>query len=173
MFRLIAGSLLIATPAIAHAEFQDVAAIDRAVANFTGHAIGSEGGARAMVDKRLKLATCGMVQLTWRAPNHDSVLVRCDDPAWRIFVPVIVPAQPAPVRAIAAAPAPKPEIVIKRGDPVTIEAGSPGFSITRDGIAMGDAAAGGRVLIDVDGAKRPVQAIAIEPGHATLPGFTQ
>jgi flagella basal body P-ring formation protein FlgA len=56
---------------------------------------------------------------------------------------------------------------------VVIEAGSPGFSISRDGIAMGDAPPGGRFLVKVEDAKGPVQAIAVEAGHATLPGWTE
>ena len=61
--------------------------------------------------------------------------------------------------------------VIRRGDPVVIEAASNGFSITREGVAMGDAAPGGRFMVKVDDAKGPVQAIALESGRATLPGW--
>ncbi len=172
MYRLLACALLIASPATAQIAFQDNQAIDRGVAAFTGKPIGSEGGARAPVDARLKLAACPMVSMAWRADNHDSVVVTCTGPDWRVYVPVLV--SPTPVQAPAAAPAAvaaKPQIVIKRGDPVTIEAGTPGFSISRDGVAMTDAAAGGRLLVDVDGPKKPVQAIAVGVGRATLPGY--
>ena len=64
------------------------------------------------------------------------------------------------------------EPVIRRGDPVLIEAGSPGFSISREGVAVGDAPPGGRVMIKVDGSNTPVQAVAVEAGRATLPGWT-
>lgn len=170
MYRLLACALLIASPATAQTAFQDNQAIDRGVAAFTGKPIGSEGGARAPVDARLKLAACPMVSMAWRADNHDSVVVTCSGPDWRVYVPVLV--SPTPVQAPAPAPvAAKPQIVIKRGDPVTIEAGTPGFSISRDGVAMTDAAAGGRLLVDVDGPKKPVQAIAVGVGRATLPGY--
>ncbi len=172
MYRLLACALLIASPATAQTAFQDNQAIDRGVAAFTGKPIGSEGGARAPVDARLKLAACPMVSMAWRADNHDSVVVTCTGPDWRVYVPVLV--SPIPAQAPAAAPAAvaaKPQIVIKRGDPVTIEAGTPGFSISRDGVAMTDAAAGGRLLVDVDGPKKPVQAIAVGVGRATLPGY--
>ena len=75
-----------------------------------------------------------------------------------------------------ATPAPRLAVqppVIKRGDPVTIEAGQDGFSITREGVAMGDAPAGGRVLVRVADAKAPVQAVAVEGGRATLPGWPE
>lgn len=166
--------LLAATPAAAQAKFQDTAMLDMAVAQFTGQAIGLEGGARTAVDRRLKLAACSLPQVEWRSPAQDAVVVRCMSPVWRIYVPVM--AEPKPVMqqaaamTVAAAPA-RAEPVIKRGDPVTIAAGSSGFSITRDGIAMGDAVQGARFMVRVDPSKPPIQAVAIEPGRATLPGW--
>lgn len=174
--RLFVPLALLAGPAVAAAPFQDTAAIDRAVAAFTGKTIGEAGGARSIVDTRLKLAACPMVSMAWRGAGQDAVVVTCTGPAWRIFVPVHTVAKPvsapAPAAPVAAAPA-KFAAVIKRGDPVTIAAGSPGFSITREGIAMADAAPGARFLVKVDSAKAPVQAVAIESGRATLPGWTE
>jgi flagella basal body P-ring formation protein FlgA len=105
---------------------------------------------------------------------EDAVVIRCQGPQqWRLFVPVN--ALPRPVApAVTAMPVPavvKPATVIKRGDPVLIEAGSAGFSITREGLAVADAAAGARVLVKVDDKRPPVAAIALEPGRARLPGF--
>jgi flagella basal body P-ring formation protein FlgA len=80
-----------------------------------------------------------------------------------------VPERAAPT-PVAAAPA-KAEPVIRRGDPIMVEAGAPGFSITRDGVAMGDAPVGGRLMVKVDPAKPPIQAVALESGRAALPGF--
>lgn len=157
--------------AAAAASFQNIPALDRAVAAFTGRPIGAEGGARAPVDTRLRLATCATVAISWRTDAHDTVVVACAEPQWRIFVPVLAAPRPAAAMpAVAAAPkAAAP--VIRRGDPVTIEAGSNGFAITREGIAAGDAVAGARLLVKVDGTPRPVQAVALEPGRATLPGW--
>jgi flagella basal body P-ring formation protein FlgA len=176
MRRLFLASALITTPAIAAAPFQDTIALDRAIAVFTGRGVGEAGGARAMVDARLKLAACPTVSLAWRAQNHDSVVVTCTGPQWRVFVPIQMAAPPIitpAAMAPAAIAAPKAAAVIKRGDPVTIAAGSPGFSITRDGIAMADAAPGARFLVKVDGTRTPVQAVAIEAGRATLPGWSE
>ncbi|WP_375288187.1 flagella basal body P-ring formation protein FlgA [Sphingomonas sp.] len=172
MIRYLPALLLIAAPAAA-APFQDVAGLDRAVAAFTGRPVGVPGGARAPVDTRLKLAQCATVSVNWRTEAHDAVVISCLGPEWKIYVPVVLDAArsaamaAAPMRPVAAAP------VIRRGDPVTIEAGNAGFSITREGVAMGDAASGARVAIKVEGAKGPVQAVAIEPGRATLPGFAE
>lgn len=163
--------MLLASPAAAQ-NFQSTTLIDKAVAGFTGHAIGESGGARTAVDTRLKLATCPMVSLNWRTDSHDSVVVTCTDPQWRIFVPVMMPARPASAATPAAAPvaAAKAAIVIKRGDPVTVVAGDGAFMVTRDGIATTDAAAGARVLIRVQDGKPPIQAVAVEPGKAVIPG---
>ncbi len=165
----------LATPAVAQTRFQDTSAIDVAVAAFTGHSVGEEGGARTAVDTRLKLAACPLPQLDWRGTYQDAVVVTCDAPRWRIFVAIKRPPQiRAPIAAAAAAVPPvKTEPVIRRGDPVTVEAGNGGFSITRDGIAMGDAPAGARLMVKVDPAKPPIQAVAVESGRATLPGWGQ
>ncbi|HSX54032.1 MAG TPA: flagella basal body P-ring formation protein FlgA [Sphingomonas sp.] len=156
------------------AGFQSTETLDRLVEQFAGAPIGMEGGARAPVDKRLKLAVCDAPQLSWRSAAEDAVVIRCQGPQqWRVFVPVN--ALPKPVApAVTAMPFPavvKPATVIKRGDPVMIEAGSAGFSISREGLAMADAAVGARVLVKVDDKRPPVAAIALEPGRARLPGF--
>jgi len=168
---------LIAAPAIAAAPYQDTSVLDRAVANFTGHATGDTGGARTPVDTRLRLAACPMVSMAWRSDSRDAVVVTCTGPDWRIFVPVRVsdsaPAAPAPATTMAAVPAIRLAAVIKRGDPVTISAATNGFSITREGIALGDAAPGARFMVKCEDSKNPVQAVAIESGRATLPGWSE
>ena len=151
--------------------FQDIGGLDRAVAAFTSRPIGAEGGARTAIDSRLRLAPCLTVALAWRTEAHDAVVVTCSGPDWRLFVPVIRPAAAPPAARAVATVAVKAEPVIRRGDPVVIEAGSAGFSISREGVAMGDAPPGGRFMVKVDDAKGPVQAIALESGRATLPGW--
>ncbi|MCD2314751.1 flagella basal body P-ring formation protein FlgA [Sphingomonas sp. IC-11] len=168
---MIAFALALA--AVAH---QDTAALDRAVAAFTGRPIGEDGGARAAIDPRLRLRQCPTVALSWRTDAHDAVVVSCAGPEWRLFVPIRMPAQSASVARPPAAPAAASmaaEKIIKRGDPLVIEAGSDGFSITREGVAMADAAAGQRLMVRVDGGKMPVQAVALAPGRATLPGWVE
>jgi flagellar basal body P-ring formation protein FlgA len=160
---------------LAAAGFQDTAALDRAVAAFTGQPMGAEGGARAAIDPRLRLAACPTVALSWRTEAHDAVVASCSGPDWRIFVPVVRSvARPQPaVAAVAAALPVKAAPVIRRGDPVMLEAGSAGFSITRDGIAMADAAPGARFAVKVAETRAPVQAVALSAGRATLPGWDQ
>lgn len=173
MIRFVpALAIIAATPAAAQS-FQSTTLLDKAVAGFTGKAIGEDGGARTAIDSRLKLAACPMITMNWRTPARDSVVVACPDPEWRIFVPIRIAAPPiVPPSPLAPTPPPaaKPVIVIKRGDPVSVTAGSAGFAVTRDGVAVNDAAAGQRVLIKVTEGKAPIQAIAVEPGKAMIPG---
>lgn len=165
------AALLLAAPAAAQ-DFQSTVMLDTIVAQFTGKRIGEEGGARTPVDNRLKLGACAAPQLEWRTAGKDAVIVRCMEPGWRIFVPVnaLPQPRPAPATAAAAPVAVKAESVIRRGDAVTIEVSASGFSITREGVAMNDAPAGGRVTIRIDDRKPPIQAIALEPGRAKLAG---
>ena len=166
-------ALALAAPASA-ADFQSTAMLDTIVAQFTGKPVGELGGARTPVDNRLKLAACAAPQLEWRNELRDAVVIRCMQPGWRIFVPVNATPQPkaeAPTAPAKALPAAKAELIIKRGDAVTVEIGSAGFSITRDGVAASDAAAGGRLSVKMDEKKPPIQTIAVEPGRARLPGW--
>ncbi len=175
MFRALLPTLALllpAAPALATG-FQDTAGLDRAVSAFAGHAIGDEGGARAPVDARLKLAQCPTVALSWRTPAHDAVVIACSGPDWKIYVPMRARATPVGEPTVVAMAVAKGPPVIKRGDPVVIEAASAGFQISREGIAMGDAAVGARLLVKVGDSRTPVQAIALENGRTTLPGWGQ
>ena len=163
---MILAMLLAAGP------YQDTVALDRAVAAFTSRAVGEAGGARAAVDTRLRLAACPTVALSWRTDAHDAVTIACAGPDWRLYVPVVRVAG-APAASPAAAPVAASAPVIKRGDPVLVEAGADGFSITREGVAQGDAAPGARFLVRVADAKGPVQAVATADGRAVLPGWNR
>ncbi len=166
---------------LAAVSFQNTPTLDRSVAAFTGHAVGEEGGARAPVDARLRLASCPTVALSWRTPAQDAVVIACSGPdadrSWRLFVPVrravsvAAGASPAAAPPVMAPVGVKAAPVIRRGDPVLIEAAKDGFSITREGVAQGDAAPGARVAIRVEGTPAPVQAVAVANGRVTLPGW--
>lgn len=144
----------------------DLALLDRAAEIFAGARLGEPGGPLAPIDRRLRLADCGeSPEFSWRGESRDAIVIRCPDPkGWRIFVNV----RAAPIAATVAI---KAEPVIRRGDPVTLEASRDGFAVSADGVAMGDAAPGVRLQVKMDGAKAPVQAIAVEAGKATLPGW--
>lgn len=172
---LIATAALLApVPALADG-FVDLASLETRVIAFTGAGVGDAGGPAAPIDRRLRLAACATPPaLDWRAPRRDAVVVTCPMPGWRIFVPLkgqgaglIETVAAAPV---AAAPAPKP-VVIRRGDPVSIVAAQAGFSVSQQGVAASDAAPGTRLAVRIDGSRATVQAVAVEAGLATLPGY--
>jgi len=169
MIRYLPFVALFAVGTAAAQSFQDTTALDKAVAGFTGHPIGEEGGAAMAIDKRLKLAACPTVAMSWHTDRHDAVVVTCPAPQWKIFVRTRMAPPPPAAAATPAVPAAKPVIVVKRNDPVTIVAGDNGFSVTRDGIAMSDAPVGGRVLVQVERGKPPIQTIVVEAGKVTLP----
>lgn len=144
----------------------DLALLDRAAEIFAGARLGEPGGPVAPIDRRLRLSGCGSSpEFSWRGESRDAIVIRCPDHnGWRIFVNV----KAAPLAA--AAPA-KLEPVIRRGDPIMLVAGKEGFSVSADAVAMSDAAPGARLQVKVEGGKAPVQAIAVEAGKATLPGW--
>jgi flagella basal body P-ring formation protein FlgA len=145
--------------------FADMAAIDQAVAQFTGRAIGVPGGAAQPVDRRLRLASCtAPLAVGWRAGAHDSVLVRCPDAGgWRIYVPVAEPlAQPA---AAPAAPA------IQRGEAVTIAMVGEGFSVEQGGEALDPGPLGGWIRVRTGG--RPDSRTDSLRGRIVRPGLVE
>lgn len=149
---------LAATPAVG-AGFADPAVIDRAVAQFTGADIGTPGGARTPVDRRLRLAQCpSNFSLEWYGKSRDTVLVRCPEAGgWRIFVPLAAGAG----HAMAAA---GPDVVA-RGEVVTITIRGSGFTLSRQGEAMEAGAVGEWIRVrSVDKKSDALRAQVLRPG---------
>lgn len=145
-------ALAVAAPAAAQT-FADPAALDRAVAEFTGAPMGAPGGASAAVDRRLRLASCPSApQLSWYGTRHDTVAVQCPAIGWRLFVPVS-----GGGGASDAAPA------VTRGDAVTIELAGDGFSLSQSGEAL-DAGAVGTWIRVRSGNGRAIRARVLRPG---------
>ena len=118
--------------------------------------------------------TCPTVAISWRTDAHDAVVVTCTGPDWRVFVPV---RRATPVAATAA-PSPSARsprrraIVVRRGDPVMIEAGHRRLLRSRARASPpADAAAGARVAVRVEGAAQPVQAVALANGRVDAAGL--
>lgn len=136
----------------------DLAEIDRLVAAFTGAAIGAPGGARAPVDRRMRLPRCGTpLQLTPYGIRQDSVAVQCPG-GWRIFVPL----GRTPETSVGAD-------LIGRGDRVSIVLEGRGFSVTQSGEAMEAGAEGDWIRIKPAGAHDPLRAKVVRPGRVTIP----
>jgi len=161
--RLIAPflALLVASPAFAQGAFTDPAAIDAAVADFTGHALGSSGGASLAVDRRLRLTPCrSPLAVSWRGVRRDSVLVECPDPgSWHLFVPLH--AEPQAASAIL------------RGESVAIVVSGDGFAVSQPGEALDTGGVGDwiRVRSVRDGSPKgeAIRARITRPGEVTVP----
>ena len=153
----------LSAPAQAQAPYTNLAAIDRAVAAFTGAVIGLPGGASLPVDRRLRLTQCSApFELSWRGGRHDTVVVQCPDPgSWHLFVPVHTQAGQGGGNAV------------DRGDSVTIAVTGDGFSVSQPGEAMEAGAVGDwiRVRGVKDGSPRadPMRARIVRPGEVEVP----
>ena len=142
----------------AGAGFADPTAIDDAVARFTGAPVGTPGGARLPVDRRMKLASCTQaLSLEWYGQGRKTVLVRCPvTGGWRLFVPVDA------AQALAAASAAP---VVMRGESVAIAVRGRGFSLTRQGEAMDQGGVGVWIRVRPRGTRTdPMRARIIRPG---------
>lgn len=154
MRRLFALVLCAASPALAQA-VTDPAAIDRAVAEFTGAPMGVPGGASMPIDRRLRLAACtAPLALNLYGPRQDAVVVQCPTAGWRLYVPL--KPNPAPPTATPA---------ILRGDAVTISLGGEGFAVSQPGEALEAGPVGGWIKVRtlVTGST-PLRAKIIRPG---------
>jgi flagella basal body P-ring formation protein FlgA len=141
----------------------DPAAIDRAVAEFTGAAIGAPGGARVASDRRLHLAACaGPLAVSWHTAARTAVQVECPGPsAWRIFVAISPAAGTGP--AAATPPA------VKRGDAITIVVRGRGFSVQQPGEALQPGAVGDWIEVRTARKAQPLRARIERPGLAVIP----
>ncbi len=134
-------------------DFQNPDAIDARAADAAGSNV-------VPVDRRLKLAACPEPLQADRAALG-TVAVRCASLGWRVRV--LVDGASA---SLVTAP-----IVIKRGDPVTVDFIAPGFSVTASGIAESEARLGERVRVRVDQKANPVMGEATAAGSVRVGGL--
>lgn len=146
-------------PTAAHAEtFQDLNQVDAAASAI----VAQSGLAVRPADRRLKLASCPQ-PLIAEAQVNSAVAVRCVTLGWRIRLPV-----EGTVRGDNFAP-----VVMRRGDPVTVEYEASGFSITATGIAESEARKGEPVRVRVDAKSSPVMGEAADVGSVRVGGLKQ
>jgi flagella basal body P-ring formation protein FlgA len=157
-------ALMLAAAAYASGGFTDLDALDRAVAGFTGVSAGQVGGAITPVNRRLRLQPCSMAPvMTWLNPRRDVVLVQCPDAgSWRLAVPVSRGAAPD-----------GGEIVVNRGDAVSISVEGEGFSVSRPGQALDQGPVGAWVRVQPATTGReqvqPVRGQIVRPGLVRVP----
>ncbi|WP_088306653.1 flagella basal body P-ring formation protein FlgA [Novosphingobium sp. B 225] len=161
MLRRLALTLsLIAAPATAKPGQADLAAIDQAVANFTGLPLGSPGGAAAPVDRRLRLGSCGVpLALSWYGSRNDSVQVDCPVAGgWRLYVPI--------ASRGAATPAPA---AIAKGDAISISVSGDGFAVAQPGEALESGPVGAWIKVRTLGSNaQPMRARVLRPGQTGI-----
>lgn len=169
-----AGIAFTAAPAAAQsASFTDLAAIDAEVTAFTGAPVGTPGGARHPVDRRLRLAACPQaLSLDWHGRRADMVRVECTSGSrWRIFVPVNANAASL-AAASSGASARQTESalpMVERGQVLTITIQGSGFSVSQQGEALEEGAIGDWIRVRPEGVREPVRARIDTPGRATIP----
>ena len=151
--------------------FADLSAIDREVSAFTGAPIGTPGGARHPVDRRLRLASCpGALSLDWHGRRADMVRVECANGAgWRIFVPVNANAASLAAAAGALAQDEPSMPLVERGQVLTITIQGSGFSVSQQGEALEEGAIGDWIRVRPEGQRDAVRARIDTPGRATIP----
>lgn len=159
---LIAAAIGGTAPVSANAPM-DPGEIDRAVMQFTGAPIGQPGGARMPVDRRMRLNACGApLQLEWYGNGRESVQVRCPDAGWRIYVAV---AQAQQVGQQGGG-----QIVVSRGETVSIVVEGGGFSLSRQAVAMEEGAIGSWIKVQPTQDKKadPLRAQVMRPGQVAV-----
>ncbi|WP_082553555.1 flagella basal body P-ring formation protein FlgA [Altererythrobacter sp. Root672] len=158
---LAAATIAAMSPPALAAGLTDLSTIDRAVAEFTGAAIGSPGGARLPVDRRLRLADCapGMA-LEWYGRTRNTVIVQCPEAGgWRIYVPLV---DGGGASSVAASQGPD---VVSRGSRVTISVKGSGFTLSRQGEALEAGAIGEWIRVQpLDRKGDPLRAQVLRPG---------
>lgn len=154
--KLVLISALVAAPALAQSGYVDLAAVDRAVDQFTGVPQGAPGGAALPIDRRLKLAPCrAALALGWYGARRDTVEVACPMPGgWKLYVPLAGSAT-----GIAAAP------LITRGDAVTVTVRGDGFAVSQPGEALESGTEGAWIKVRTLGPNAAVlRAKVLRPG---------
>lgn len=110
--------------------FEDTGILDQQVAGHLNANIGDIGGARALIDRRLKLKRCpGSPELS--DTNKGAVMISCRDLGWRIYVPVRREASQSKNFMTSA-----DTYVVQRNEPVTLVVRRANFSIRYDVVAQ-------------------------------------
>ncbi len=160
----IAGTALAAP--LQAAPFEDIPTLEARVIGALDAGIGTPGGPAAPIDRRLKLASCP-TPATIDPPALGAVALRCAALGWRIRVPLNGASTAANYQKMVEKSAP----MIRRGDPVELIADAGSFSVSSDGIADEDGAAGQRIRIRIDRDRPPIVGEVVDIGLVRLAGF--
>lgn len=168
----LAVAMVLPAPAVAQA-LQNLGEIDILVAATMGAEVGQPGGAKTLVDRRLKLKACP-VALEVTGPDMGAAAVRCPSLGWRIRVPLDLAAEPGQAIASRAAQqrtqAGLGQAAVKRGEPILLTVDRPMFSLSRVMIADKDGRVGEVIPVRDEPKGKPIFVRIVEPGRATILG---
>lgn len=135
-------------------------AIDAAVTDFLGAQPGAPGGARAPVDRRLRLAACTRpLDVAWYGTGGRLLEVRCPGPAWRIFVQVEGSHDTNGQGAT----------IVQRGETVALVYEGAGFSLSREAEALEAGARGQWIRVRPLGDRsKSLRVEVVAPGEVRL-----
>jgi len=169
IFRRLA--VLAATiPACAAAQsFENLDNLDRQVAAALDAGIGEPGGARAPIDRRLRLAPCPQPAVVG-PPILGAVAVSCPTLGWRIRVPLVAGGETAQA-AVAERAGARAAPVVRHGDQVTVFVSSASFVVSATGTAEQDGAPGDRIRVRMERRSAPLIGEVTGDGRVALPGF--
>jgi len=153
------AAALAASPALAQT-YVDLSEVDRAVASFTGAAIGAPGGAAQGADRRLRLTPCPQIlTLAWYGQGRSAVEVRCPVAGgWKLYVPMATGGG-------ADRNLPAEQAAVVRGDAVTVRVSGDGFAVSQPGEALENGPIGAWIKVRGPTANAPVlRAKVLRPG---------
>jgi flagella basal body P-ring formation protein FlgA len=172
-FVFLALAMFGALPTAAQQKFENLDRLDSLVAMTVGANLGQPGGPASPIDRRLHLAACPQTPSV-DGPVFGAAIVKCEPLGWRIRVALVpggaAAAAVAPVGRTALAPVAR-QAVVKRGDPVQLQAGNQFFSVSRPMVADEDGALGEMIRVREDKKSAPVIAQVVEMGIVRVPGF--
>jgi len=129
-YRFTLPALSLLCMGAAASPFEDTTDLDRQVGTYLNANIGDRGGARAPIDRKLKLKRC-LTPVKISHTNRNSLLVSCSGSGWRIYVPLGVgPSSRSTYSSNAE------EFVVLRNQPLTLVVKRPSFSISYSVIAQ-------------------------------------
>lgn len=141
------------------AALMDPGGLAAAAARFAGRPVA--------VDARLQVADCAAPLFTLAG---ERVEVRCESPAWRVFLPFRGEVEPVVRAGVVRAGAVKGGPLIRRGERVVVLVEGQGFTVSMDAVADGDAK-GGRVWVKAaNGEGRRMLARVREDGSVVIEG---
>ena len=161
---------MVLLPALASAQsFENLDKLDGLVAMTVGANLGEPGGPVAQIDRRLRLKPCPSTPKI-EGPTFGAAIVSCAEIGWRLRVPLVPIRNDAANPFAAAKTAPvSTQVVIKKGDPVELIAGSEAFSVSRAMIAEEDGSVGAVIRVRETPKSMPIMARVESAGVVRAP----